>query len=76
MSTGSSTLYGSAANTLYSINTTTGATTLVGSPNIGYFAVVTEDGVIYAVTEDLKICTLNGSNGAATFVSKPRYTRS
>jgi hypothetical protein len=76
MSTGSSTLYGSAQNTLYSINTTTGATTLVGSPNIGYFDVVTEDGVIYAVTEDLKIYTLNQSNGAATFLSNVSGTSS
>jgi hypothetical protein len=76
MSTGSSTLYVTGLNSLYSINTTTGAATLVGSPNIGYFAVVTEDGVMYAVTEGLQIYTLNPSNGAATFLSNVSGTSS
>jgi hypothetical protein len=67
MSAGSSTLYGTALNTLYSINATTGATTLLSSPNIGYFEVVDEGSTLYAVTEDLKIYTLNG--GVPTFLS-------
>jgi hypothetical protein len=76
MSTGSSTLYVTGLNSLYSINTTTGAATLVGSPNIGYFAAVTEGGTTYAVSEGLSIYTLNPSNGSATFLSNVSGTSS
>jgi hypothetical protein len=69
MSTGSDTLYVTGLNSLSSINTTTGAATLVGLPNVGYFDVVAEGGTIYAVSEDLRIYTLDGSNGAATFLA-------
>ena len=68
MSTGSSTLFVSGLNSLSSINTSTGAATLVGNPSIGYFDVVAEGGMLYAVTEGLSIYTLNASNGDATFV--------
>jgi hypothetical protein len=69
MSTGSDTLYVTGLNSLSSINTATGAATLVGYPNVGFFEVVAEGGTIYAVSEDLRIYTLNGSNGAATFLA-------
>jgi VCBS repeat-containing protein len=76
MSTGSSTLYVTGLNDLHSINTTTGAATLVGSPNVGYIDVLTENGTTYAVSEDFKIYTLDGSNGAATFVANVTGTSS
>jgi hypothetical protein len=76
MSTGSSTLYVTGLNNLYSTNTATGAATLIGFPNVGYIDVVTEDGVIYAVSEDLKIYTLDGSTGAATFLANVSGTNS
>jgi hypothetical protein len=76
MSTGSDTLYETGLNYLSSINTTTGAATLVGFPNVGYIDVVAEGGTIYAVSEDLKIYTLNNSNDAATFLSNVSGTSS
>ena len=69
MSTGSNTLFVTGLNDLYSINTTTAAAALVGFPNVGYIDLVAEGGTIYAVSEGLQIYTLNGSNGAATFVA-------
>jgi hypothetical protein len=67
MSTGASTLYVTGLNTLYSTDTTTGAATLVGFPNAGYIDLVAEGGMIYAVSEDFRIYTLEPSTGVVTF---------
>jgi hypothetical protein len=70
MSSGGSTLYMTSGSTLYTIDTTTGAATLVGSSNSGAFgSLVVEGGIIYGSSSDGAIYILNGSNGAATFLS-------
>jgi hypothetical protein len=71
MSTGSDTLYMTDGSTLYTLNTTTGAATLVGSSSSGVFgADVVVGGVIYGGSASpLAIYTLDGSNGAGTLIA-------
>jgi hypothetical protein len=74
LSTGSATLYYGNLNELYSVNTSTGAATLLGSTGaagIGIDALVTTNGALYAgeVTNTAlegTIYTLNSSTGAGT----------
>ncbi|WP_293367983.1 PEP-CTERM sorting domain-containing protein, partial [Phenylobacterium sp.] len=62
------------ANNLYSLNTTTGAGTIIGPMGaIGFGAAVSEGGVLYAGSESpLAIYTLNPSTGAG--VEGPNLT--
>jgi len=62
LSTNGTTLYESSDNGLYTLNTTTGAGTWIGSiPHIG--ALVVEGGTLFGGEEPRTVVTLNASNG-------------
>jgi hypothetical protein len=74
LSTNSATLYGSLGATLYTINTTTGATTLIGTPPINsstsysWEALADIDGLLYGSTTSGGLYTIDTSNDTATYV--------
>jgi hypothetical protein len=71
MSTGSSVLYVTVNSSLYTLNLTTGAASLVGTSSSGLFGpMVLEAGLLFSGAADPSaIWTLNLSNGAGTFVT-------
>lgn len=74
LSTNSATLYGLLGATLYTINTTTGATTLIGTPPIDsstsytWTALAEIDGVLYGSITSGGIYTIDTSSDTATYV--------
>ena len=82
MSSGGDTLYISHDDNLYSLNTKTGAATLVGTATgpIGFGAEVSINGILYGGgfegASTPKIYTLNSQNAAATFLSESPSTPS
>jgi hypothetical protein len=71
MSTNSSTLYFTDNSYLYTLNTTTGAATLVGDTGtVSIGALVTQGGTLYAGVESpLSIDTINTTTALGTLVS-------
>jgi hypothetical protein len=71
MSSNSSTLYYTSDDNLFTINTTTGAETLVGSTGYAIGAMVTEGGTLFAGVENspLSVYSLDPATAAPTFVS-------
>jgi hypothetical protein len=71
MSTGSDTLYVTRNSSLYSVSTTTGAATLIGTSSSGLFGpMVVESGIIYSGAADPSaVWTLSDKDGSGTFVA-------
>jgi hypothetical protein len=72
MSSGGNALYLSSGDDLYSLNTSTGAATLIGDTGLPIGGMVVVDGTLYAGADNGgagQIYTINTSDGAATYLS-------
>src|SRR5262245_7031369 len=63
-------IYGGAyaGNTLYSVNTSTGALTPIGTSSVSYFLFGSTTSGLYAVGRDGGFYSINAANGAATLL--------